>query len=398
MNSLFRTIVLPMFGGCLLAAPVSAQSPTVNVSSPYAVLVDYESGTVLYERKPDEAVPPASMAKLMTMAVVFRELKAGRITLDTEFPVSIYAWRTGGAPSGGSTMFAALKSNIRVEDLIRGAVVVSGNDACIILAEGIGRSEAAFAEQMNSLAREVGLTSAQFRNSSGLHHPDQKISVRDLAKLAAHIIRTYPDYYKYYRVPEFTWSKIRQSNRNPLLSLSIGADGLKTGFVKESGYGIVGSAEQNGQRLIVVVNGAKTEKERVDDAKRLIEWGFRAFDSKLLFSRGTTVAYAKVFGGASGSVPLVGKGDINLQTLRGANERLLARVYYTGPLRAPIAKGAEVARLRVFRGEQIALDVPLFAGEDVAQGGIVGRAFDAASEFAIGLIRDGFKKALSRSS
>lgn len=382
----------------LAATPAFAQAPAVNVASPNAILIDYETGSVLYERKSDEPLPPASMAKLMTMAVVFRELKAGRISLITEFPVSPYAWRTGGAPSGGSTMFAALRSRIKVEDLITGAVVVSGNDATIIFAEGIAGSEQAFVKRMNDHARELGLLSAQFRNSSGLNHPDQKISVRDLSKLATHLIANFPDYYRYYSIPEFTWSKIKQSNRNPLLGVVGGADGLKTGFIKESGYGIVGSAVQEGRRLIVVINGAKTEKERLDDAKRLLEWGFRAFDPRLLFRDRTVIAHAKVFGGQSGSVPLVAKGDVNLRTLRGATERLLVRVFYNGPLRAPVKQGTEVARLRVLRADQVVLDVPLYAGADINEGGLFGRAIDAVSEFAIGLIRDGFRKALTRSS
>lgn len=377
---------------------VAAHAQGVSVSSPHAILVDYETGTVLFEKKADEATPPASMAKLMTMAVVFGELKAGKISLDTEYEVSLHAWRTGGAPSGGSTMFAALKSKIRVEDLIQGAVVVSGNDACIILAEGIAGNEGAFVDRMNTLAGKLGLASAQFRNPTGLHHPEQAISVRDLARLARHLISNYPDYYKYYSVPELTWSKIRQSNRNPLLSLSLGADGLKTGYIKESGYGIVGSAVQNGHRLIVVINGARTEKERIEDAKKLLEWGFRAFEPQLLFSTRAPIAYAKVYGGEDGSVPLVGKGDIFLRTLRGSNDRLWVRVFYTGPLRAPVKKGTEVARLRVIRAEQQVLDIPLYAGADVAEGGTFGRAVDAVTEFAIGLIRDGFKAALSRKS
>ncbi len=398
MTFLPRILAGAIFGLGLLAPGQSALAQSVNVSSPHAILIDIKTGSILFERKSDEALHPASMAKLMTLAVVFRELKSGKITLDTEYVVSQHAWRTGGAPSSGSKMFAALRSRIRVEDLVIGAAVVSGNDACIVLAEGLAGSEQAFTTRMNSHARQLGLMTARFRNPTGVHHTEQVISTRDLGKLALHLIRAYPDYYKYFSIPELTWSKVRQTNRNPLLDIGIGADGLKTGFIKESGYGLVGSAEQNGQRLVVVVQGARTEKERLDDAKRLLEWGFKAFGERLLFSANSPVVYAKVFGGTSGTVPLIGRQNINLLAQQGANERLLARVYYDGPLRAPITKGAEVAKLRVFRGDQMVLETPLYTGADVAEGGLFGRAFDAASEFAGGVIRSAFRKVFTRSS
>lgn len=388
-------------GAIAAAALLSFATPALAqpaVSSPHAILMDFKTGSILFEKKSDEALYPASLAKLMTLAVVFRELQTGKISLDTEYVVSLHAWRTGGAPSSGSKMFAALKSRIRVEDLIIGATVASGNDACIVMAEGLAGSEQAFAARMNAHARELGLTTARFRNPTGVHHAEQVISPRDLAKLAAHLIRTYPDYYKYFKVPELTWSKVRQTNRNPLLDLNLGADGMKTGFNKESGYGIVGSAEQNGQRLIVVVQGSRTEKERLEDARRLLDWGFKGFGERLLFSTNNPVAYAKVFGGADGTVPLVGKQNINLLAPEGSNDRLLARVYYEGPLRAPIVKGAEVAKLRVFRGGQMVLEAPLYTGADVPEGGLVGRAFDAAVEWTGGLIRSAFRKVFSRSS
>jgi D-alanyl-D-alanine carboxypeptidase (penicillin-binding protein 5/6) len=298
----------------------------------------------------------------MTLAVVFNELKTGKLTLDTEFPVSNHAWRTGGAPSGTSTMFAAVRSRVRVEDLIIGAAVVSGNDACIVLAEGIAGSEQAFADRMNRRAAELGLTTAQFRNPTGFHHPDQKISVRDLARLSAHVLTEYPDYYK------------------------------------DSGYGYLVSAVQNNQRLIAVVHGAKSEKDRVDDARRLLDWGFRSFGDRLLFTNQTPIAYASVFGGDRRSVALSGKADVHILSLQGTGERFTARVHYEGPLRAPIRKGAEVAKLRVYRGDQLALETPLYAAEDVVAGGVVGRAFDASYEYFGNLIRSGFRKALSRGS
>ena len=371
-------------------ATARAQAPAqIQVSAPHAILIDFDSGTVLYEKAADVPTPPASMSKLMTMAVVFRELKNGDLKLTDQIPISEYAWRRGGAPAGGSAMFAAIHSRVPVPDLLRGAIVQSGNDATIAFAEAIAGNELAFSEKMNALARELGLTNSTFRNASGLHDPDQKASVRDLAKLAIHIIRNYPEHYKIFGEREFTWNKIRQQSRNPLLALSLGADGLKTGFIKESGYGIVGSAVQGGARLIVAINGARSEKERIDDARRLLEWGFRAFDSRLLFREGATIGEARVFGGDRRYVPLMGAGAIRLLSQRGTADRLLVRVAYVGPLRAPIAQGAEVARLKVMRGNAVALDVPLYAAVDVGEGSLTQRALDGAFELAGGLVRSG---------
>ena len=372
-------------------ATARAQAPAqIQVSAPHAILIDFDSGTVLYEKAADVPTPPASMSKLMTMAVVFRELKNGDLKLTDQIPISEYAWRRGGAPAGGSAMFAAIHSRVPVPDLLRGAIVQSGNDATIAFAEAIAGNELAFSEKMNALARELGLTNSTFRNASGLHDPDQKASVRDLTKLAIHIIRNYPEHYKIFGEREFTWNKIRQQSRNPLLALSLGADGLKTGFIKESGYGIVGSAVQGGARLIVAINGARSEKERIDDARRLLEWGFRAFDSRLLFREGATIGEARVFCGDRRYVPLMGAGAIRLLSQRGTADRLLVRVAYTGPLRPPIAQGAEVARLKVMRGNAVALDVPLYAAIDVGEGSLTQRALDGAFELAGGLVRSGF--------
>jgi D-alanyl-D-alanine carboxypeptidase (penicillin-binding protein 5/6) len=240
---------------------------------------------------------------------------------------------------------------------------------------------------MNELARELRLTRSTFRNSTGLHDPDQKASVRDLTTLAVHIIRNYPEHYKIFAEREFTWNKIRQQNRNPLLALSLGVDGLKTGFIKESGYGIVASAVQSGARLIVALNGARTEKERIDDARRLLEWGFRAFDSRLLFPEGAVIGEARAFGGDRRGVPVVAAGAVRLLTQRGTPDRILARIAFTGPIRAPIKKGAEIARLKVFRGNNVTLDVPLYAAVDVNEGSLYQRAFDGAYELTAGLVR-----------
>lgn len=383
------------FLACAALAPrlAHAQTQQVTTATPpaitarHAVLMDYENGSYLFERAADEPVPPASLTKLMTMEVVFQALKEGKLALDQQLLVSTNAWRTGGAPSGGSTMFASINSRVKVEDLIQGVIVDSGNDAAIAFAEGLDGSESAFAQHMTRRAHELGLDTANFRNSTGLDAPDHKISVRDLARLSSHIISAYPDFFKYYSQREFTWNKITQKNRNPLLDLDIGADGMKTGYTKESGYGLVGTAVQNGIRLIVVVNGAPSLKERADDAKKLLEWGFRSFDPKPLIKDDQIVAEAKVFGGDARHVPLKAEKALRIFTPHGAAGRLLIRVVYNGPLRAPIAKGTQVARLKVWREKRLVLDAPLFAAADVGEGGIVRRAADGAYELTVDLVR-----------
>ena len=372
----------------------SASAQPFQTIAPYALLMDADSHTVLFEKAADELMVPASMAKIMAVEVVFNELKQGRLSLDTEFVVSDNAWRKGGGPSGGSSMFAQLNSRIRLEDLLRGIIVQSGNDASIVVAEGIAGSEENFARMMTRRARELGLTKSVFRNSTGYHHPEQKVTARELAQLALHIIETYPNYYKMFGERDFTWNKIRQQNRNPLLTMDIGADGLKTGMVDESGFGLVGSAVQNGQRLIVVVNGLKTGRDRANEARKLLDWGFRAFDSRQLFGADEVIGYASVFGGSPGSVPLVANKPVRLLTPRGSGsgDRVAARIVYTGPLKPPVRKGTAVARLRVTRGDVQALDLPLYAGADVESGSLPRRAVDGLLELGTGLVRRGFAR------
>jgi D-alanyl-D-alanine carboxypeptidase (penicillin-binding protein 5/6) len=289
-------------------------------------------------------------------------------------------------------MFIAINTLVSVDALLHGVVIQSGNDACIVLAEGIAGNETAFTELMTKRARELGLTKSTFGNSNGLPDPRQLMTSRELAKLARHIIRTYPDYYKLYGEREFTWGKIRQYNRNPLLTMNIGADGLKTGFTKESGYGLVGSAEQNGLRLIVVVNGLKSEKERADEGKKLLEWGFHSFQSGLLFNEGQEIATAKLYGGEKGHVPLVAAKEVRLMVPRGSRERIIARVVYSGPVPAPVQQGQKIGTLKVWRGDFVVLEVPLQAGDSVGTGSMSQRAFDAASELVLGLFRAGLQR------
>jgi serine-type D-Ala-D-Ala carboxypeptidase (penicillin-binding protein 5/6) len=390
LGFLFATLSL-LLG---LSGPALAQA--FQTSAPTAILMDADSHAVLFEKNADELVAPASMAKTMTAEIVFNELKNGRLNMDNEFTVSENAWRKGGAGSGGSAMFARVNTPIRLEDLLRGLIVQSGNDAAIAIAEGIAGTEENFARMMNERARQIGLTKSTFRNATGYGDPDQKVTVRDLAKLALHIIETYPDYYKIFGEREFTWNKIRQQNRNPLLSMEIGADGLKTGNIDESGYGLIGSAVQNGQRLIVVVNGLKTAKDRATESRKLLDWGFRAFEARQLFAENQVVGEAQVFGGDRRSVPLVSKKPIRVLVNRGDSERVSARIVYNGPLKAPIQKGTEVARIRVDRGETQALEMPLYADEDVQVGTLSQRALDGLLEFSTGWVRKAFTSVVDR--
>lgn len=367
------------------------QAPTIDTAAEFAFLMDSATGTVLYEKNADKLMAPASMAKLMTQEVVFNEIVSGRLSLDDEFTVSEYAWRNGGASSGGSTMFAVLNSRIKVRDLLKGAIIVSANDACIVLGEGIAGNEPAFAQRLTRRARELGLTRSVFANSTGLPDPGERVTARELALLANHIIKTYPQFYPWYSEREFTWTVRRaQQNRNPLLREVPGADGLKTGFTSESGYGLTGSVLRNEQRLIVVVNGLKTIKDRAAEARKLIEWGFRAFETRKLLSADVPVGDARVYGGASSSVGLVPTEDVRVLVPRDANPRdLRARVVYNGPIRAPIEKGQALAKLQVYNGNILALERPLVAADDVAEGSLPKKAWDAVWELAIGLIRGG---------
>lgn len=387
-------VAIVLFAACALARGAYAQKPPeqFQTAAPHAILIEAESGSVLFEKAADQLTYPASLAKLMTAEFVFHEIKEGRLDPETEFVVSENAWRRGGAPAGGSAMFAAVHSKVRVIDLLHGVIVQSGNDACITLAEGIAGNEANFAEMLNKRAREIGLVKSRFANSTGLHDANEQVTMRELAKLAQHIMRTYPEYYKIYGEREFTWNKIRQQNRNPLLSMGMGVDGLKTGFTKEAGYGIVASALQNGLRLIVAVNGLKTAKERADEARKLLDWGFRGFESRLLFAEGERVGDAKVYGGAHGRVALASPRPIRLLVPRGTNEKILARIIYVGPVAAPVEEGQPIGQLKVSRGDNVVLEVPLQASETVPRGNLTQRAFDAATELVVGLFRAGAER------
>ena len=381
------------FPGLVLAALVcltgaARAQPAFTTIAPNVILMDADTRSVLFEKAADALVTPASTVKIMTAELVFREIKAGRLRLDEEFTVSENAWRTGGAVSRGSSMFAQINSRVKVEDLLRGLLIVSGNDAAIVLAEGLAGAESTFAQRMTQRARELGLQNLTFRNSWGKDDPAQKVTARDMAILADHIARTYPDLYKYFSEREFTWSKIKQQNRNPLLTMDLGADGLKPGNIDEaSGYGLIGSAVQNGQRLILAMYGMRNAKDRSDEARKILQWGFRSFESKAVFNAGESVGDARMYGGTRMSVPLVTERPVRILVPRGSNERLSGKVVYSGPVFAPVTEGQEIARLKLFRGNTLALDMPLRAGETVETGPLHRRALDAALELGGSLVR-----------
>jgi D-alanyl-D-alanine carboxypeptidase (penicillin-binding protein 5/6) len=381
------------------AAPAHAQKKDtakkdeLGLNAPHAILIEAKSGSVLYEKNPDQLVYPASLGKLMTTEYVFHLLKTGKIKLTDEYMVSEHAWRTGGAPSHSSTMFAALNSKVPVDALIHGMIIQSANDGAIILAEGIAGNEREFADLLTKRAREIGLSKSTFTNSNGLPDPGEQVTTRELAMLARRIILDYPEYYPIFAQPEFTWNKIHQQNRNPLLASSIGADGLKTGFTKEAGYGLVGSAVENGLRLIVVVNGEKTANERAREGKKLLEWGFRNFEERTLFAEGQVLGFAKVYGGATGYVPLKADvGEVKIMVPKAGGERLIARIVYKGPVPAPVTEGTPAGALKVWRGENVALETPLHAAGNVGKGNLPQRAIDAVTEMVIALFRAGAER------
>jgi serine-type D-Ala-D-Ala carboxypeptidase (penicillin-binding protein 5/6) len=384
-----KAVFLPLIFVWLASLlPPAFGQQAFQTSAPHAFLIDAATSSVLFEKDADALVVPASTSKIMTAEIVFHELSLGHLHLDDRFVVTETAWREGGAPARGSAMFAAVNSSVRIEDLIRGLVIVSGNDAAIALADGIAGSEGAFATQMTKRARELGLERSTFTNAWGRGDPEEKVTAREMATLANHVIQTYPDYYKYFSEKEFTWNKIKQPSRNQLLTMDLGADGLKTGYIdKASGYNIVASAVQNGQRLILALYGCRTAKERADEARKILLWGFRSFDSRSIFPAGEIVGGAKVYGGASSEVPLVADREVRILAPRNSSEKFTGRIVYTGPLIAPVEAGKEVARLKIFRGTEQLLDLPLKTTKAVEQGSLPQRARDAGLEYATVLFR-----------
>lgn len=383
--------VLPVLLGLALlaASPLSgageARASGIETTAREALLVDYDTGTVMLSKDPDAPMPPSSMSKLMTTYMVFEQLKAGRLSLDDQFTVSENAWRKGGAASGGSTMFLEPHSSVRLEDLLRGIIVQSGNDACIVVAEHLAGTEEAFAEAMNRRALEIGLTDSTFRNATGLPHPEHRMTARDLATLAKRIITDFPEYYPYYSEKEFTYNGITQHNRNPLLYKPIGADGLKTGHTSIAGYGLTASAKRDGRRLILVLNGLESTRARTEAADRLMSWGFRTFENIEMFKPGDTVTEADVWLGQTPTVPLVLSDGLTVTLPRNARRTMRVTVRYDGPVPAPIERGQEIATLVIEAPDMEPLRFPLEAGTRVDRMGLVNRMFSTLRHIVVGL-------------
>jgi D-alanyl-D-alanine carboxypeptidase (penicillin-binding protein 5/6) len=391
--ALLGLAVLLTAGVAPRAAPsLTGKDDTFHTNAANAILIEPQSDSILFEKNADQPIEPASIAKLMTLEYVFHEIKEGRLKLDDQFTISENAWRKGGAPSRGSTMFAPIHSQVSLDNLIRGIIVDSANDACMAIAEKLAGSEDAFGALLTKRAREIGLQHSTFTNSTGYSDPGLRMTVHDIAELSRHIMQTYPDFYRYFAQRDFTWNNIRQQNRNPLLAMGIGADGLKTGETAEAGFGLAGSAVQDDLRLIIVIAGTNSNKQRAEEARKILDWGFHNFQMRTLFGKGNPIAEAKVFDGNRSYVPLVGSGPIQVMVPRNDEELLTARIDYTGPVPAPISKGQKIGALKVWRGDNLALDVPVMAAQDVGKGSMSQRAIDGATELVIGLFRAGVSR------
>jgi len=363
----------------------TAPSWAIDIKAREYILVDAQTGTLLDAKDPDRRMPPSSMSKLMTAYMVFSALKAGRISLDDTFTVSRNAWKLGGAATEGSTMFLDPGSMVKVEDLIRGMIIQSGNDACIVLAEGLAGSEEEFAKQMNEKAKEIGLTGSHFTNSTGLPEAEHYMTPRDLTILAKRLITEFPEYYTIYSETSFTYNNITQGNRNPLLyRVGSGADGLKTGHTEAAGYGLTASATRNGRRLIMVANGMDSIRARDEETSKLLDWGFREFTNRDLFKAGDVVTDAEVWLGDAPNVALVIPQDVAITMPRAASQSLDVRVVYRGPLPAPIAKDTEVAKIIITVKDIAPIEIPLRAAADVGRLGFVGRLKAAAQYIFFG--------------
>jgi serine-type D-Ala-D-Ala carboxypeptidase (penicillin-binding protein 5/6) len=360
-------------------APAEPAIGPIDTQAQHALVMEAETGTILLDKNSEERLPPASMSKVMTAYLVFDYLKQGRAKLDDELPVSERAWRTGG-----SKMFVPIGGRIKIEELIRGMVIQSGNDACVVLAEGLAGSEQAFVDQMNQKAKEIGLTNSHFADVNGLPNPDHYMSARDLATLALRTINDFPDYYKYYSEKDFKYNNINQGNRNPLLYKDLGADGLKTGHTEEAGYSLVASAVRGERRVILVLGGLPSMKARAQESERLLEWAFREYANYKLVGAGDKVDDAEVWLGAEAKVPLTVNKDLIVTLPRKARKDMKVTVTYDRPVPAPIKKGDQIAKLTVAAPDIPPTDKPLYAATDVDRLGMFGRVAVAAGSWIWG--------------
>jgi serine-type D-Ala-D-Ala carboxypeptidase (penicillin-binding protein 5/6) len=359
-----------------------AGAATIETIARQAILYDMSTDTVLFEKNADERVPPSSMSKLMTIYVVFDALKAGRMTLEDKFPVSERAWKMQG-----SKMFVELNNQIKVDDLIKGVVVQSGNDACVVLAEGLAGSEEAFAVKLNERAKELGLSNSTFVNSNGWPDPKHLMSARDLARLAKHLIVDYPDFYKYFSIKDFTYHGIKQGNRNPLLYRNnISVDGLKTGHTEIAGYGLTASAIRDNRRLILVVNGLPSMQARADETSRLIEWGFREFETYALLKAGEQVDTLPVWLGSEAQVTVTVPEDLKVTFARADRANMKVSLVANAPIAAPIQKGQTVGKIVISGPGFPAKEIPAVAAADVPQKNVFGRIVNKALYLAFNVL------------
>ena len=378
----FRTL-------CILAMGVSvlAMSKTANAfetKAKNAILMDYETGAYLFTKNHQDMIAPASMSKLMTVYVLLSKIKDGEVSLDDKYTVSENAWRKGGAASGGSTMFLKIGQEVRVEDLLKGILIQSGNDACIVVAENLAGSEEEFASMMNETAEKLGLENAHFVNATGLPHPEHKISVEDLAILARHIIKEFPEYYHLFSEKEFTYNGIRQGNRNPLLYSLKGADGLKTGHTSEAGFCLTGTAVRNDRRLIEVMTGLESNKQRSEETESLMTWGFANFDNYKFFTKNQIMAEVPVWYGTSKSVAAVVPEEVIKTIKKSGKSKYGAKMIYDEPLKAPILQGDKIGELFITYNDEIVDKIPLVAKENVAKIGPFSRFLENLKYFVFG--------------
>ena len=409
IKSMFRTSVAAIAAAaivCVVAASADAQqrqrgrqaqqqqqqaqqgdstSQTLQTTAKQAIIVDYQTGVTLFEKNADERMPPSSMSKIMTAYMVFKEIREGRLSLQDEFSVSERAWRIQG-----SKMFVPLGGRVKVEDLLRGMIVQSGNDACVVLAEGIAGSEEAFAERMNQEAKRLGLTSSNFRNASGWPDPEHYMTARDLATLAFHVIRDFPEYYKIYSEKEFTFgtdekgTPIRQGNRNPLLYKNTGADGIKTGHTEAAGYGLTASAVRDGRRIVMVLNGMPSMKNRAEESERLLDWAYREFGTYAIAKAGQVMDKADVWLGEQPTVQMAAANDVYVTLPRRARAQMKVTTVFDAPVPAPVAKGAQIGKLVITAPGIDPIEAPLVAESEVKQLGLTGRIAAAISHFVWG--------------
>jgi len=368
MTHLVRIYFIVVIAVALATATHALATVTLESPAAHIMLVDADTGTVLLEKRADESVPPASMSKLMTVYLVFERLANGSLSLSDTFPVSEYAWRMGG-----SKMFVRVNSRVSIEDLLRGVIIQSGNDASIVIAEGISGSEKSFASEMTQRGIQQGLENSSFKNASGWPDKGHYMSVRDIAKLSRRLIKEFPRYYGLFAEKTFIYNGISQGNRNPLLYKDFGADGLKTGYTREAGYGIAASAVRDGRRLILVIHGLTSVNQRAREAERLLDWGFREFGNYTLFEAGERVDKANVWLGTHPQVDLVLKDDLTVTLSRRARRAMTVKVVYDGPLPAPISAGEQIAHLVIGIPDVPDRVAPLYAGTAVTRHGVFGR-------------------------